>query len=101
MTTNGKSPTRVCVVNFDTEKVVNDRLVKPPSPIISRGKADSHFSRTDLRSRLFGCSANKDACRRTDAFPHTENAIDDLTGHSLESDLISLNFRTYTASTRH
>ncbi len=31
--TDGKALTRVCVISFDTGKVVYDQLVKPPRPI--------------------------------------------------------------------
>ena len=36
--TDGKALTRVCVIDFDTGKVVYDQLVKP-MPIISHGRS--------------------------------------------------------------
>ena len=33
LTEDGKALTRVCIIDFVTNKVVKDQLVKPPSPI--------------------------------------------------------------------
>jgi hypothetical protein len=46
-------------------------------------QVDCLFHCTYLRSQLFwdnGCSAGKDACRRTDASPHTDTSFDDIAG---------------------
>ena len=33
LTEDGKAPTRVCIIDFVTNEVLTDQLVKPPSPI--------------------------------------------------------------------
>ncbi|KAN0141756.1 hypothetical protein V8E53_000218 [Lactarius tabidus] len=68
MTTDGKALTHVCVIDFDTGKVLYDQLVKPPSPI------------TDYLTRFSGITAAA-------LDPVTTTLVD---GHSLESDLNAL-----------
>ncbi|KAN0141708.1 hypothetical protein V8E53_000170 [Lactarius tabidus] len=84
MTTDGKALTHVCVINFDTGKVVYDQLVKPPSPI------------TDYLTRFSGITAaGLDPVTTTlvDVQEHLRTLITPSTillGHSLESDLNAL-----------
>ncbi|KAN0141724.1 hypothetical protein V8E53_000186 [Lactarius tabidus] len=84
MTTEGKALTHVCVINFDTGKVLYDQLVKPPSPI------------TDYLTRFSGITAAAlDPVTTTlvDVQAHLRTLITPSTillGHSLESDLNAL-----------
>ncbi|KAH9025150.1 ribonuclease H-like protein [Lactarius hengduanensis] len=84
MTNDGKALTRVCVIDFDSGKVVYDRLVKPPSPI------------TDYLTRYSGITAEAlDPVITTlaDVQTHLRTLINPSTillGHSLESDLRAL-----------
>ncbi|KAN0141726.1 hypothetical protein V8E53_000188 [Lactarius tabidus] len=76
--------THVCVINFDTGKVLYDQLVKPPSPI------------TDYLTRFSGITAAAlDPVTTTlvDVQAHLRTLITPSTillGHSLESDLNAL-----------
>ncbi|KAH9061888.1 hypothetical protein EDB87DRAFT_383981 [Lactarius vividus] len=84
MTNDGKALTRVCVIDFDSGKVVYDQLVKPPSPI------------TDYLTRYSGITAAAlDPVTTTLADVQTHlctliNPSTILLGHSLESDLRAL-----------
>ncbi|KAN0141760.1 hypothetical protein V8E53_000222 [Lactarius tabidus] len=84
MTTDGKALTHVCVINFDTGKVVYDQPVKPPSPI------------TDYLTRFSGITAAAlDPVTTTlvDVQAHLRTLITPSTillGHSFESDLNAL-----------
>jgi hypothetical protein len=87
MTTDGKALTRFALSTLTRERLCTINLSNhQPNHRLSHAvslQVDCLFSRTYLRSKLFwdnGCSANKDACRRTDASPHTDTAFDDLTG---------------------
>ncbi|KAN0141687.1 hypothetical protein V8E53_000149 [Lactarius tabidus] len=84
MTADDKALTHVCVIDFDTGKVVYDQLVKPPSPI------------TDYLTRFSGITAAAlDPVTTTlvDVQAHLRTLITPSTillGHSLESDLNAL-----------
>ncbi|KAH9055829.1 hypothetical protein EDB83DRAFT_2293073 [Lactarius deliciosus] len=84
ITNDGKALTRICVIDFDSGKVVYDQLVKPPSPI------------TDYLTRYSGITAAAlDPVTTTlaDVQTHLRTLINPSTillGHSLESDLRAL-----------
>ncbi|KAH8999593.1 hypothetical protein EDB86DRAFT_2908694 [Lactarius hatsudake] len=84
ITNDGKALTRVCVIDFDSGKVIYDQLVKPPSPI------------TDYLTRYSGITAAAlDPVTTTlaDVQTHLRTLINPSTillGHSLESDLRAL-----------
>ncbi|KAF8496216.1 hypothetical protein F5888DRAFT_1706478 [Russula emetica] len=84
LTEDGKALTRVCIIDFITNKVVKDQLVKPPSPI------------TDYLTRFSGITAQALEPITTtlaDVQAHLRTLITPSTillGHSLESDLRAL-----------
>ncbi|KAH9965648.1 hypothetical protein BJV74DRAFT_869879 [Russula compacta] len=84
LTNDGKALTRVCIIDYATNKVVYDHLVKPPSPI------------TDYLTRFSGITAqalDPITTTLTDVQAHLRTLITPSTillGHSLESDLRAL-----------
>ncbi|KAI0266318.1 hypothetical protein BGY98DRAFT_1191446 [Russula aff. rugulosa BPL654] len=84
LTEDGKALTRVCIIDFVTNEVVKDQLVKPPSPI------------TDYLTRFSGITAEALEPITTtlaDVQAHLRTLITPSTillGHSLESDLRAL-----------
>ncbi|KAF8462662.1 hypothetical protein DFH94DRAFT_831793 [Russula ochroleuca] len=84
ITADGKALTRVCVIDYATNKVAYDQFVKPPSPI------------TDYLTRFSGITAQALESVTTtlaDVQAHLSTLITPSTiliGHSLESDLRAL-----------
>jgi RNA exonuclease 1 len=100
LTQDGKALTRVCIIDFATDKVVYDQLVKPPSPItdyLTRFVLKLSYSLLLNRKRSFSgitasalepvttTLADVQAELRSIITPSTI-----LLGHSLESDLRAL-----------
>ncbi|KAI0248416.1 hypothetical protein BJV78DRAFT_799137 [Lactifluus subvellereus] len=84
LTQEGRALTRVCVIDFTTNKVIYDELVKPPSPItdyLTRFSGKTAAALQPITTTL----AEVQAHLGTVVTPSTI-----LLGHSLESDLRAL-----------
>ncbi|KAE9400271.1 hypothetical protein BT96DRAFT_1018956 [Gymnopus androsaceus JB14] len=111
MTEDGKELTRVCMIDYDTQGVVYDRLVKPSKPVIdyltrwsgitaeALATATTTFTeaQTDvlrLLSPVLPAPPKPNPFSTKKASPSSETQMTPLTpiliGHSLESDLKSL-----------
>ncbi|KAH9988749.1 hypothetical protein BJV77DRAFT_1145224 [Russula vinacea] len=84
ITADGKALTRVCVIDYATDKVAYDQFVKPPSPITDYLTRFSGITAEALES-ITTTLADVQAHLRTLITPSTI-----LVGHSLESDLRAL-----------
>ena len=97
---DGKALTRVCVIDFDTGKVVYDQLVKPPSPITDYlTRYVDKFCTSFLLNHQFSFSGitaealEPITTTLSDVQTHLRTLITPSTillGHSLESDLRAL-----------
>jgi RNA exonuclease 1 len=84
LTADGKALTRVCIVDYATNRAVYNQFVKPPSPITDYRTRFSGITAQDLES-ITTSLADVQAHLRTIITPSTI-----LLGHSLESDLRAL-----------
>ncbi len=98
MANDGKALTRVCVIDFDTGKIVYDQLVKPPKPTIAPGKfvtdlSLSHLTAIQVFLELTAAALDPVTTTLADLQTHLGTLIKPSTillGYSLESDLHAL-----------
>ena len=90
---DSEAPSRVCVIDFGTPKVICDQLVKPPSTITDYV---SHLvslqviclSRTHPQSQIFCNNSRSARPRDNDAAACTDEVFDELAGSLTRSDLV-------------
>ena len=101
MTEDGKELTRVCMIDYATNKVVYDQLVKPTKPIIDyltrwSGITEQHLAPitttlADVQAKVLSLlsppASNPFSSKDKEEKPHLTPI---LMGHSLESDLKAL-----------